>query len=465
MDKQSLKELRAGKNVEKNLPPFMTELASDYCIFAGNSFAMQYYSFYEALADKELELAKEAEPIWQELNRLVKDNLLGGFDGVVREQSIVALTQLRDELRKVTRVVTTYTDKISLYEYILNRVELQFEDNLEDIDEDEAAREILRYIFQEKDNMLVNMKIKEMLAQLPIRMSRGKFCDLLKDSLELYLESEQSSVEDFVYLLESSAGLYECDGMEELFPELRELYQALSQMDATTMTKEQYEEMDAKLQKAAAFLQSATDGYMGLMELANSLYAWILNLPYASMEAEKKTAHVREILQAVQTNVESGSYENVPEALVDGFVQSEGILERYADGLQSKRGILEELEPEVAKTVQALMLEKQMECLKRTPDLTSSSLFAEEGAAVNTAKVDRSYIDTVIKTETEKVLTAIATQPKALNRAMMAAVLSQLPVFFNSQNDVMDYVRGSLAGCHDVAERVASYRLMKQIME
>ncbi len=465
MDKQSLKELQAGKNLERHLPGFLTELASNYYLFAGSSFAMQYYSFYEALADKEMELPKEAEALWAELNCLVRVNMLGGFDAVEREKSITAINRLKKELYKITKVVTTYADKLALYEYILNRLEPGFEDGVEDIDQDEAAREILKYIFMDNDNMMINIRIQQMLSQLPVRMSRGKFCDLLKNSLELYIEAESSTVDHFLYMIESSAGLYEADGMKELFPELQALSEAICQMDVQNVTKEQFEEQSARVQQATGLLQQATDVYMGMMEIVNSLYTCVLNVPYASGEVVKRVADFEAIIRVIVDNVEADKYANVPEELVQSFEKAEGVFEKYVDVIQMQRGLLEELDGTVDKQLQSMMLDKQMECLRQTPDPAGSSLFEENEETKETVTVDRAYIDRVIEAETEKFLKAIAAQPKALNRAMMAAVLSQLPVFFNSQNEVMDYVRGSLAGCYDVAERVACVRLMKQIME
>ena len=47
------------------------------------------------------------------------------------------------------------------------------------------------------------------------------------------------------------------------------------------------------------------------------------------------------------------------------------------------------------------------------------------------------------------------------NRAVMAAVLRELPVYFNNHTEVMNYVRNSLDGCRDEQEKRISLELLR----
>ena len=47
------------------------------------------------------------------------------------------------------------------------------------------------------------------------------------------------------------------------------------------------------------------------------------------------------------------------------------------------------------------------------------------------------------------------------NRAVMAAVLKELPVYFNNHTEVMNYVRNSLASCRDEKEKKISIELLR----
>ena len=224
-DKRKEHEIRKKENFERGLSVFFQEAASVNNVYAGTSFLLQFYSFYESIVDGERELSGERLAIWQEINRIVRENFLSGFDGAKREEAVKKLFSLRGQITGKMQVLTTYTDRFSLYEYMLNRMEPRFENEVFLPEDDEAAREILRYIFMEKDNLLVNTRIQQMLSQLPVRMSRGKFEGLVRAGFENYVGMDTGAADDFVYRIVSVAGLYEPEGMKEYFPEF---YNSLS---------------------------------------------------------------------------------------------------------------------------------------------------------------------------------------------------------------------------------------------
>ena len=147
------------------------------------------------------------------------------------------------------------------------------------------------------------------------------------------------------------------------------------------------------------------------------------------------------------------------------FAHTEGVLEDLLLELQKNQGVLEEIAPQIEKPAQSMMLGKQLSCLMISNVLLKDSLFIPLEKKESEGQSERQDLDQLSKDLCEKLLGAWSAQPRNLNRAMLAAVLAELPVFFGSQNDVMDYVRSSLAGCHDLAEKIGSVRLMKQLME
>ena len=54
---------------------------------------------------------------------------------------------------------------------------------------------------------------------------------------------------------------------------------------------------------------------------------------------------------------------------------------------------------------------------------------------------------------------------KVLVRAVMSKILSRLPVFFNSLEEVRLYVEGSLRSCSDSKEKEISMRLIRMLIE
>ena len=65
----------------------------------------------------------------------------------------------------------------------------------------------------------------------------------------------------------------------------------------------------------------------------------------------------------------------------------------------------------------------------------------------------------------EELARSFEGQPKVLVRAIMAKVLSCLPVFFESLDEVREYVKNSLVSCTDEMEKAVTMKLIGDMME
>ncbi len=464
-DKRKMHAERKKENLEKNLPELFGAAASANNIFAQVSFLLRLYGFYESVADGERSLEGETAEIWDTVCHTVKENFSDGFDGEKREMAVRTLIGLRHAITAKMQVLTAYTDRFSIYEYMLNRVELRFEDNLACPEDDTAAREILQYIFMEKDNLLINVRIQQMLSQFPVRMSRGKFEDLVRAGFENYAGMDAASVDEFVYRIESAAGLYEPEGMEEYFPQLAESLAKMQKTEWKTMGEEEYQSTQELFLRTTKELAEITDQYYSLMELVNPLCAWLLNYPYASAESAARTEVFMPLLNEICGKALAKDFSPIPEDLEARMAETEGVLEELGPKLQQLQGIFSDFDAETEKIAEALMLEKQLAGIRSSALLLGNSLFAELDVKNSQKTADRTCLKEASDTLVNKLMAALCAQQTMQNRAMIAAVLSQLPVFFNSQKEVMDYVRASLASCHETAEKVAGIRLMKELME
>ena len=50
-------------------------------------------------------------------------------------------------------------------------------------------------------------------------------------------------------------------------------------------------------------------------------------------------------------------------------------------------------------------------------------------------------------------------------RAIIASTIDKMPVFFQTQKEISDYIEQSLYACKDKAEKQASYEILKSILE
>jgi hypothetical protein len=76
-----------------------------------------------------------------------------------------------------------------------------------------------------------------------------------------------------------------------------------------------------------------------------------------------------------------------------------------------------------------------------------------------------SYVDEVCEKLIEQLKESFKEMPVMVRRAVMSAVVAQLPVFFNNTDEICNYINLSLEQCNDKAERVAVIEVLKMVMQ
>ena len=102
--------------------------------------------------------------------------------------------------------------------------------------------------------------------------------------------------------------------------------------------------------------------------------------------------------------------------------------------------------------------------LKQMSQLNSNSIFAEIDAKITDRKVTADDIMRVSDELTLEIKEYLKKNSRMVRRAIMANTIDKLPVFFNSPQEVADYVTMSLEQCDDEAEKYASKQLVMEMM-
>ena len=70
-----------------------------------------------------------------------------------------------------------------------------------------------------------------------------------------------------------------------------------------------------------------------------------------------------------------------------------------------------------------------------------------------------------VRDELARLLTAFFEKhPKEINRAVMAALFSNMPVLFNSQQEIKEYIEYSLNHCNNKSELMACAKILEEMM-
>lgn len=462
------KEILSGKLLEENIPVLFNQLADHYNLNANIRLAMHYFAFYEAYCDDEDTWSKDAGETTKQLNQIIKDNILAIQSGVGREEAIRTIDIIRKDIMRRMEALTAYTDIFQTYEYVLNRLEYRFKEEVLTFDENEFSREILRFIFDTEDNLIINEKIKGIIGQLPIRITKQKFFELLKGSMKAYLGADVSSLDSYLYMLKTSAMLFRVEEMGEFYPGLLEKKEFLSHLDYKDITKENFDKALSSLQAATITLEIETTVYFSLQEIVNEVYALLLCTPYAgmvSLESNPAEEAAISILKEINQLFVHNEKQEISVEILDKFADVEGIQEELSYEITTMEDSLFEVNRNHKSLAESLMLDQLLQVLLRTKDLLSNSLFIDlELSKIEEDIVDEERVNREVKILEEELVELFHQHDKVISRAVMANTLNKMPVFFIDHKEVMDYVIYSLERCSDVYEKAACYEIINEIM-
>ena len=111
-------------------------------------------------------------------------------------------------------------------------------------------------------------------------------------------------------------------------------------------------------------------------------------------------------------------------------------------------------------------MQKNFEALRRADMLTSSSLFMDidKNFSIINNVADDDFVNKIKEEVTRDLSNALAGKNKYIRRSIMAKVLSTMPVFFNTQDEIKQYFEEALLGCNDNAELTACEAIVNDIM-
>lgn len=460
-----INEIKNGKNLEVNLSKFGESLTNDVYEYSLIKLTMNYFTYYEVVKDHENPEVKRVRNIANTIHDILHDLLFLKHEVVNRKDIVDKLDNLRSEMKAKMQILTSYTDVLQNYEYILNRKELKYEIELPTINDEIMAKEIVDYIFDTKDNVIVNQKIKDVIGQLPIRFTKSKYFDLLRNSLSVYKGSDKSSVISYIYILRTSAMIYKPEGMNTDFPELVILIDLLAKADYKNLDQETFNRLVTELKNGAESISHMVDAYMSLQEMVNNLYAFVLTGAYIISTNEEVEEACLTILKEINERFVNKDYTTKMDQMFEKLVMTEGRQEILSHDLSRYEGTLSDIIENNSKLLGSLLLWEKYHSLDICKKLLSVSLFMDLEDNTLNEIADNLYIVEVTNTLIGELKVLFQENNQLVNRAIMANTINKMPIFFQNINDVAEYILDSLTGCHDNIEKVASINLIQQIMD
>lgn len=401
---------------------------------------LNFYAYLDRMADagQERETVSEVDEFCKNLKRFLDGESQSGLTTALRNRMILAM-----------QTVTSMTDCFGLYEYALNRIERRFVEDTSavTVPEEELVGRLLRYVSEGVQSDTSAQRIQKIVAEMPVRYTRQKFYEMVQEGLMAYAGSDAAALSDMMYQLKSVSAVDCINRKPDGDPVLLEYLGFLEELPWKDMSTGQYREAVDRIVLAGERLYRQSDDLVMIQELVGDLC--VLELTAESADHGMETeVHARAILAGLLAWKEENGREGIPDSVTELLSHLEGMQEQYYNQYQRLSSVREDCGEEYKLDI-----------------LLSTSIFASldqvcAGGTVSGEDVVRTAKE--FFAELNPVFDAV---PRLVSRAIMAAVLSYLPFYFQTIGEFEEYLRGSFQACEDLKEKETCRELLMQMME
>lgn len=474
--RKCINELNRGKGTEELLNSYIKQYMTLHDGFGRTKMMLEYYMFYETISEGINPYIDTVSDMANRFHEMVNTVFEKSPSGEEMEKIGNELLTIRQEIVDRMEVLTAYVDCFVIYEYILNRVQYRFEDQEMMPGDNEFAQKLMQFIFSSEDNVTIGENVRFVLGQLPMRLTRTRYFDLIREAVSVYKGSEKSALDGFIYMFRTNAMLYQSANKEKYFTEFADVLKELESIDYENITAELYTIYAEKIRTNAAKLNDISDLYLQLTGLINELYCICASSPYAdALENDDVTGVVirginslflqkdSDVWSAMES--EGASEEEKLYWLGEQFTAIEGRQERLFEGMDMAGAVLEETMESQKNNIMEYHFEKEFQLLKQMFLLTSNSVFADLHEKEEEETVTPEMADQVTQELVQDLKKLFEGKSRMLRRAIMANTLEHMPVFFTSGQEIADYVMAALSQCDDDAEKYAAKQLLLDVIE
>ena len=434
----TIRGIAHGHMTKDNLTGFASMMTSDARTLSLARIAMNlpvYLDMGEEPSDEYTRISKLSAAYCGLLGRVNKE-LISGLDEKREEEAL----SLRKESTQIMELLSAYTDRFTVYEYVLNRLEYRFSGaSLEaGYSDEDMTQEILQKLSSETDQTVRQSMLVSIIEQLPMRMTRKRFFQVLAEGMDAYKGSDKEAV----------------DGQLFMLPAFYEVVETFKQAPLSTVSEAEWNKLHDMLADAMEELNSQMDRMLLLQELINDLCVVTMTDGCTWTEQHKTCSSI------ISFTLTPGTDEAALNAMLTAL---EGIQEQYSMTFQEKSTLVDELMQSSKEQLSEQGMLETFSKLEVLSKLLSSSRFADIEQKQESETVEASYIEEQTAALISELETFLKSSSKPLARAVMAKLVTMVPLFIRDYNQLEEYIQNSLSSCSDVAEKLACIEIIRSL--
>lgn len=339
--------------------------------------------------------------------------------------------------------LTALTDVFQTDEYVLNRLEYGFRDDAGPDYSDGDLTDLLIGYFSRVPKEMQNEAIISVIEQLPIRMTKNRFLDLLRERLGIYRGGELSVFKDRLDMLKTAAGAHKENRFALLDIPADHI---LSAPVLEIRTKEEFDALSEALAVSGELLNIRMDLASVIQETLNSFEA-VLTAQQENLQDFELEDPCRRLILRIHDIIENEDAAH-PEEIYPELSVFEGYPERYA--LETAPLFSEEHSDKRMYDLSILLSSSPFALLQQTGS-------GEELTEQEFRRLYSEFSDAVMK--------RLSAVNRSYGRALMGRMNAMVPPRFTSQEELENYILNALSGCTNLPERAGVIELLEEIMK
>lgn len=452
MKSQILSNIKKGKRLKETVPEYLEEMRLLYEKYGTLQFIFAYYDYCEDKIEKEFTLSSEMKGLIKELEKFVK-SCLDKKIGI--EEARDTFFALRQKSTTKMEEMMGFVTRIELFEHVLNHMQYKFDPPYEgEYNRENIAQRLYEYIFNEKDNVIIDGKIKCLLEQFPAPLVKSKFYDFILQNIGLYIGADKESMERMVDTIRSTGCLKKIESKDE--KQLLDIVVELENKDYRSMEQTEFEDTKQFVSNIAKQLASKVDSLCLYQKVLNYFGALLLCKTDLSSQEEYKI---------IQLLVESSEQREKLRQAETLFYTLEGRQEELFYEIDMAASYLEEL-PQIEKKGQKGLketdMEEKREELVMAGKLLSDNLFSpleQSGDEIVTEEEAMAQAGELI----EEFKVFFKAHNRAVNQSVMARILSILPLVYKTQREIAEYIEYAIIQSRSKEQVMANFELYQLV--
>ena len=419
------------------------KLLSAAYYYSYTRFLLNLFSLFEDM-DK-----AEATGFLDDFAEMITEKTEAFLDGKKEYPGLVAV---RERILGLLDQMTLYLDCYCIHEYALDRMERKlYGAEPVRITPEVLADDLMDFVMDGENQLDINRRIQAIIGELPVRFTKSKFYSVIEESLRPYKGRDKDDLDRMIGRIRSAAALPlfgKAGADPELFTEFRGLAMELENCDYLSLSKEEYRNLKDRYEESYENLSCLLGQLICLPPLINDLCVMMLAAAFAEPSPYQAVLHenLRTVLK--KSREKDGFFTEDDGRVIELFSPLEGKQEYYWEQYVKQMDRYESGDEDIFAAGQLL----------------SGNFAAPLAMNADGVKVT----DEIYETSLERLFTELETRlkrtAKFTTRAVMAKVLAEIPVWFNTLEEIQAYIRDSLSLCLDTAEKDASMVNLKQIM-